>query len=120
MRICIVRSTAVTRKLDYMSPNNQTCIANPDNLKSPGASTKLSAGGASLRSRMKTVSMAALALALPAAVALAPIAAQAATDTWSGTTSNAWETAGNWSGGVADHHFGRRHRQSHQQPGPAK
>ena len=94
------RSAAVTRKLDYMSPNNQTCLANPDNLKSPGASTNLSAGGASLRSRMNKVSMAVLALALPAAVTLAPIAAQAATDTWSGTTSNAWETAGNWSGGA--------------------
>ena len=37
-------------------------------------------------------SMAALSLALPAAVAFAPIAAQAAADNWTGATSNAWET----------------------------
>jgi hypothetical protein len=49
---------------------------------------------------MKTVSMAALALALPAAVVLAPCAAQAAADTWTGATSNAWETATNWSAGA--------------------
>jgi hypothetical protein len=50
--------------------------------------------------KIKTVSMAALALAMPAAVALAPFAAQAAADTWTGTTSNAWETGTNWGGGV--------------------
>jgi hypothetical protein len=52
------------------------------------------------KQKMKTVSMAALALAMPAAVALAPFAAQAAADTWTGTTSNAWETGTNWGGGV--------------------
>jgi fibronectin-binding autotransporter adhesin len=83
-----------------MPRNNQRCVANLDNLKSLGASTNLSAGGASLHSRMKTVSMAALALALSAVVALAPFAAQAAADTWNGATSNAWETATNWSAGA--------------------
>jgi hypothetical protein len=35
-----------------------------------------------------------------AGVALAPFAAQAAADTWTGTTSNAWETSTNWGAGV--------------------
>ena len=71
--------------------------------------------------KIKTVSMAALALAMPAAVALAPFAAQAASpNAWTGGTSNAWETRTNWSSRRADHHFCRHHRQSRQQPGPAQ
>ena len=55
------------------------------------------------KQKMKTVSMAALALAMPAAVALAPFSAHAALllDNWTGTTSNAWETGTNWSTGSA-------------------
>jgi hypothetical protein len=42
--------------------------------------------------------MAGVALAMP--VALAPFAAHAAVVTWNGGTSNAWETASNWTGGL--------------------
>ena len=64
------------------------------------------APGVSAIRKIKSASLAALALAMPAAVALTPsgTGAQAATDTWQGTGStpaaNAWETPGNWTSGV--------------------
>jgi hypothetical protein len=39
-------------------------------------------------------------ITLSATMALAPVAAYAASDTWSGAVSNVWGTAGNWSAGV--------------------
>ena len=82
-----------------MSRYSHNSVARSDNLKSRGgpADANHAAGGARRRALL-------LGTALAGTVALVPFAAQAASDTWQGAGStpatNAWETPGNWTGGL--------------------
>jgi hypothetical protein len=78
-----------------MSRYNHNLAARSDNLKSPGDPEIANRAAWSARRRALL-----LGTALAGTVALTPFAAQAASDLWTGGSSNAWGTALNWNTGV--------------------